>query len=374
MKKTLCLMLALVLMIPAFALADDNTPIKIGVFEPLTGSKAAGGQMEYEGIQVAHDLAPEVLGRPIELVAVDNKSDDVEAATAAARLVESEKVAVVLGSWGSSLAIAGGPSFEAAKVPAIGTSCTNPNVTLGRDYYFRVCFLDDFQGTILANYAKNTLGATKAAIICDISNVYAIGLRNYFIAAFGQENICAEAYFNTGDQEFSAQLATVMAAEPDVIFVPADYTEPGLIMQQARQLGYKDIPFLGGDTWETEPLIEIGGAATENCRFTTFFDADAAPTAESEAFLKAYEARFGGKPKGAVTALGFDAYMAAVKAIEKAGTTDGEAVQKALTELEFTGVTGKCSFDENGDAVKNQAIIKTVKDGKFAYLDTVVME
>ena len=373
MRKMLALVLALMLVVPAVALSDAE-PIKIGVFEPLTGSKAAGGQMEYEGIQVAHDLFPTVLGRPIELVPVDNKSDDVEAATAAARLVESEKVAAVIGSWGSSLAIAGGASFKAAQVPAIGTSCTNPNVTLGNDYYFRVCFLDDFQGTILANYAKNTLGATKAGIICDISNVYAIGLRNYFIEAFGAENICAEAYFNTGDQEFSAQLATVMAAEPDVIFIPADYTEPALIMQQARQLGYNDILFLGGDTWETEPLIEIGGTAVEACRFTTFFDADAAPTPEIETFLAAYAARYNGeKPKGAVTALGYDAYIAAVKAIEAAGTTDGPAVQKALMELDFVGVTGRTTFDENGDAVKNQAIIKTVADGKFTYMDTVLI-
>lgn len=376
MKKLLALIVALLLVAPAAALAEPVEPIKIGVFEPLTGSKAAGGQMEYEGIQAAHDVISEVLGRPIELVPVDNKSDDVEAATAAARLVESEKVDVVIGSWGSSLAIAGGPSFEAAQTPAIGTSCTNPNVTLGREYYFRVCYLDDFQGTILAEYAKKTLGAEKAAIICDISNVYAIGLRNYFIQAFGEENICAEAYFNTGDQEFSSQLATVMAADPDVIFVPADYTEPGLIMAQARQLGYKDIVFLGGDTWETEPLIEIGGEATEACRFSTFFDADATPTPEIETFLAAYEARFGegAKPKGAVTALGYDAYMAAVKAIEAAGSTDGPAVRDALAKLEFTGVTGKISFDQNGDAVKNQAIIKTVKDGKFTYVDTVILE
>jgi len=374
MKKVVALVLAMLLFVPALALSEVE-PIKIGVFEPLTGAKAAGGMMEFEGIQAAHSLVSEVLGRPIVLVPVDNKSDDVEAATAGARLVDSEKVDIVLGSWGSSLSIAGGASFKAAQVPAIGTSCTNPNVTLGNEYYFRVCYLDDFQGTLLANYAKNNLGAKTAAVICDISNVYAIGLRKYFVEAFGAENIVAEAYFNVGDQEFSSQITTVMAANPDVIFMPSDFTEPGLLMKQARDMGYADVPFLGGDTWETEAMIDIGGAAVEACRFTTFFDADAVPTPEITAFLDAYAAMFGGeKPKGSVTALGYDAYMAAVKAIELAGTTEGPALRDALASLEMVGVTGALKFDENGDAIKTTAVIKTVKDGVFTYLDTVIVE
>lgn len=372
MKKMVVILLALVMAVPVFAHAENEGPIRIGVFEPLTGAKAAGGQMEYDGIKAAHSIRNEVLGRPIELVAVDNKSDDVEAATAAARLVESEKVDVVVGSWGSSLCIAAGPSFEAAQVPAIGTSCTNPNVTLGNDYYFRVCYLDDFQGTVLAEYAKNELGAKTAAIICEISNVYATGLSNFFTKAFGEENIVATAYFNQGDQEFSSQLMTVMAANPDVVFVPSDFTEPGLIMQQAKQLGY-DAVFLGADTWDTQALIDIGGEAVEGCRFTTFFDADADPTPESEAFLAAYQAMFGEIPMGAVTALGYDAYMTAIDAIEAAGTTDGPAVREALVALSTQGVTGEISFDENGDAVKNQAIIKTIENGEFKYVTTVVL-
>ena len=352
----------------------DEDVIKIGVFEPLSGANAAGGEMEYEGIQVAHSLKNEVLGKKIVLVPVDNKSDDVEAVNAAVRLVDSEKVDIVLGSWGSSVAIAAGATFEAAQVPALGTSCTNPNVTLGNDYYFRVCYLDDFQGTLLANYAKNNLGATKAAVIYDVSDTYAVGLYKYFKEAFGEENIVAEAKFNKGDQDFTAQISSVMKAEPDVIFAPSGYTEAGLMMKQAREQGYEDILFLGADTWETEAMIEVGGDAVEACRFTTFFDAEATPTPESEAFLAAYEEMFGGKPKGAVTALGYDAYMAAVAAIEKAGTTDGPALRDALASLEITGVTGDCKFDENGDAIKNSAVIKTVTDGKFTYVDTVVVE
>ncbi|MDL2257970.1 ABC transporter substrate-binding protein [Eubacteriales bacterium OttesenSCG-928-K08] len=357
---------------PAPVETGDDDVIKVGIFEPLTGANAAGGQMELEGIKVAHSLVGEVLGKKIVLVEMDNKSDDVEAVTAAERLVNSEKVDIVVGSWGSSVCIAAGDTFMNAKVPAIGTSCTNPLVTLDNPYYFRVCYLDDFQGTLLANFAKQE-GYKTAAVITDVSDTYAIGLKKYFVDAFGAENIVAEAQFNKGDQDFTAQITSVMAANPEVIFAPSGYAEAGLMMKQAADLGY-NILFLGADTWETEVMFEVGGVATENCRFTTFFDADAAPTPESTQFLTAYEAMFGGKPKGAVTALGYDAYMVAIAAIEKAGTTDGEALQKALTELDVTGVTGRCVFDENGDAVKNQAIIKTVQDGGFKYISTVVVD
>ncbi len=378
MKRKLALLLALT-MIPSLILggcggaAEDKSDIKIGVFEPLTGANAAGGQMELEGVKAAHSVKNEVLGRKIVLVEMDNKSDDVEAVTAAERLVNSEKVNAVVGSWGSSVAIAAGPTFMNAKVPAVGTSCTNPLVTQGNPYYFRVCYLDDFQGTLLANYAKQN-GFTKGAIIVDVSDTYAIGLRKYFVEAFGEENIVAEAKFNKGDQDFTAQISTVMAQNPDFIFAPSGFTEAGLMMAQSAQMGY-DVLFLGGDTWETEVLYEVGGPAAENCRFTTFFDADATPTAESKQFLDAYAAlNNGAKPKGDVTALGYDAYMAVVAAIEKAGSAKGEDIQKALTELDVVLVTGRCRFDSNGDAIKDQAIVKTVTADGFKYVDTIVVK
>lgn len=373
MKKALSLLLVLVMVVALFSgCGKKDDVIKIGIFEPLTGANAAGGQMELEGILTAYSLKSEVLGKKIELVQADNKSDDVEAVTAAEKLVD-EDVSVILGSWGSSVCIAAGSTFKNAGIPAIGTSCTNPLVTLDNDCYFRVCYLDDFQGTLLANWAKNN-GYTKAAVICDISDTYAIGLREYFIEAYGKDNIVAEAYFNKGDQEFSAQLSSVMAAKPDVIFAPGGYTEAGLLMKQAAELGYDDVLFLGGDTWETEAMIDVGGAAVEACRFTTFFDAEATPSAQSAEFLAAYDKEYGGAPKGSVTALGYDAYMTAVAAIEKAGSADPQAIRDALAGLEVTGVTGTFTFDENGDAKKNMAIIKTVEDGKFKYVETIVVD
>ncbi|PID79606.1 MAG: branched-chain amino acid ABC transporter substrate-binding protein, partial [Clostridiales bacterium] len=192
----------------------DGDVIKIGVFEPMTGANAAGGAMEVEGVKLANKLYPEVLGKKVELVIVDNKSDKVEAANAATRLVDKEKVNAIIGSWGSSFSMAAGPIVMDGKVPAVGASCTNPLVTIGNDYYFRVCFIDSFQGVVMANYAFNKEGAKKAAIIQEISNDYSVGLAKFFTDEFkkltGDENaIVAVANYNTGDQDFTAQLQTV---------------------------------------------------------------------------------------------------------------------------------------------------------------------
>lgn len=348
--------------------------IKLGVFEPLTGANAAGGELEVEGIELAHELYPEVLGKKIELVIVDNKSDKVEAATAAARLVEKDKVSAIIGSWGSSLAMAAGDVVKNAKVPAVGTSCTNPLVTQGNDFYFRVCFIDPFQGLVMANYAYNKLGAKKAAIIQEVSNDYAVGLAKFFTDNFvkltnDQNSIVAVANYNTGDQDFTAQLTNIKAQNPDVIFAPGNFTESALLIKQARQLGITT-QFIGADTWETPEFIEIGGDAVEGAEFSTFFATEKPITAESTTFLDAYRAKYNKEP-AAVTALAYDAYLILVKAIEAAGSADPVEIQKALVATkDFQGAAGVVNFDENGDAVKS-AVLKTVKDGKFTFMDVV---
>ncbi|MDR1587551.1 MAG: ABC transporter substrate-binding protein, partial [Treponema sp.] len=231
--------------------------IKIGVFEPMTGANAAGGAMEVEGIRLANELNPtiEVGGKTykVELVVVDNKSDKVEAATAVQRLIDGDKVQVILGSWGSSLSMAGGEVARDAKIPVIGLSCTNPLVTAGNDYYFRVCFIDPFQGTVMANYAFNDLKAKNAVIVQEVSNDYSVGLAKFFSDNFKRLTgnagaILTTVNYNTGDQDFSAQLTTIRSLRPDVIFAPGNYTESALVMKQARELGI-NIPIIGGDTW-----------------------------------------------------------------------------------------------------------------------------
>lgn len=353
----------------------DEEVIKIGIFEPITGANGAGGAMEEEGVRLANKLYPEVLGKKVELVLADNKSDKVEAANAAIRLVEQEKVNAIIGSWGSSLSMAAGSIVKDAQVPAVAASATNPLVTLGNDYYFRVCFLDPFQGDVLARYAAEKLGAKKVAIIKEVSNDYAVGLAKFFSDAFikytGDENaIVAEVNYQTGDQEFSAQIQAVAKENPDVIFAPGNYTESALIIKQAREQGI-DTPFLGGDTWETPEFLQIGGEAVEGVVISTFFSQDFPITEESKVFLDAYAEHGQFDEPAAVTALAYDAYLVILDAIERAGSADPVAIRDALAETkDFEGATGYISFDENGDAVKD-VVMKVVKDNKFVYLDTI---
>ena len=353
---------------------DSSDVIKIGVFEPMTGANAAGGEMTVEGIELAHAKVSEVLGKKVELVILDNKSEKVDAANAVSRLIDKDKVVAIIGSYGSSLSMAAGDIVKNAKVPAVGCSPTNPLVTLGNDYYFRVCFIDPFQGTVMANYAFNELRAKKAAIIQDVQQDYSIGLSKYFVDAFVKltgdaSSIVATTSYNTGDQDFSAQLTNVKALNPDVIFAPGNYGESALLIKQARDLGI-DIPILGGDTWEAPEFLSIGGSAVEGAVYSTHFTAESPVTAASEEFLKEYKAKFN-KDANAFAALGYDAYMVIIDAIEKAGTTDSVAIRdKIAATKDFMGATGMITLDINGDAVKS-AIINQVKDGKFVYLTTV---
>ncbi len=357
---------------------SSGNVIKIGVFEPMTGANAAGGALEVEGIKLANELYPTVTvgGKEykVELVIADNKSDKVEAANAAQRLVDAEKVKLILGSWGSGFSIAAGPIVQDAQVPAIGLSCTNPLVTQGNPFYFRVCFIDPFQGTVMANYAYKNENAKTAVLIREVSNDYSVGLSKFFSDTFkqltGDSNcILAELNYNTGDQDFTAQLTTIKSVNPDVIFAPGNYTESALIMKQARELGIQ-AKFLGGDTWETPELIDVGKEAVEGCVLSTFFDAQGATSELAKTFLSKYDEKYHKEP-AAVTALGFDGYRLALDAIARAGTLDTVKIKDALAQTKgFDGVAGTVTLDKNGDATKS-AFIKTVKDGKFSYMTIV---
>ena len=350
--------------------ADAKT-VKVGVFLPLTGDNAAGGELELRGIKLANKLYPEINGKKIELVVADNKSDKAEAANVAARLIEKDKVKVILGSYGSSLAMAAGNIVKEAKVPAIGTSCTNPQVTLNNDYYFRACFIDPFQGTVMANYAFKK-GAKKVAIVQEVSNDYAVGLAKFFKDAFEKlgGQVIEVANYQTGDKDFTAILTNIKAKNPDIIFAPGNFTESALLIKQARQLGIK-AQFMGGDTWETQEFIDVGGKDVEGASLSTAFDREKATTEEAKKFLDAYVKEYKGEPS-ALTALAYDAYLIAIDGIKRAGTTtDSVKIRDAIAQTkDLETVTGKTTLDKNGDAIK-AAIIKTVKDGKFKYLDFV---
>lgn len=356
----------------------DSDVIKIGVFQPLTGENGGGGSQELDGIKYANKVYSEVLGKKVELVIVDNKSDKGEATTAVTRLIEKEGVCAILGSYGSGVSIAAGDIIKKAGIPAIGCSCTNPMVTQGNDFYFRVCYLDPFQGTVMANYAIQK-GAKTAAVITQNGDDYSTGLGNFFKQAFikltgDEKSIVSEGVFQTNEQDFNSILTNVKAANPDVIFAPSSVATAPLVIKQARALGIT-CPIMGGDTWENPAIIDVAGKDAEGIVVSTFFDEnDKAATAEAKKFVPGIKKEFTQYQSiiPAVSALGYDAYIVLLDAIKRAGSTEGEAIRKALVETkDFEGVTGAISFDKNGDAKKNLAVIKTVKDGKFTYLDTV---
>ena len=363
----------LVLSVPAVGAAEPDV-IKIGVFEPMTGAMAAGGEQTWEGIELAKEQRSEVLGKPIEVVLVDNKSEKVEAANAMARLIDAEGVVGVVGSYGSSLSMAGGEVSEKAGIPVMGCSPTNPLVTKGKDYYFRVCFIDPFQGSVMAKYAVDDLGAKTAAIIQDVAQDYSVGLSFYFREKFIEltgdpKSIIAFSSYQTGDQDFTAQLTDAISKNPDVIFSSGYYGEAALLAKQARELGYEGV-LLGGDAWDAPELIEIGGDAANGLTFSTHYDPQGATTPASKGFVDLYEAKYERAPN-AFAALGYDAYMLLVDAIERAGTTDGDAIRDALASTDkFEGVTGWITIDADHNAVKS-AVVKTVKDGEFSFLTIV---
>ena len=389
MKKFIALALALVMCLALVVACGDGgsvsggDTIKIGVFEPVTGENGGGGYQEVIGIRYANSLRNTVTidGKEykVELKEVDNKSDKTEAVSAAQTLV-SEGVSAVLGSYGSGVAIAAGQIFADAKIPAIGCSCTNPQVTEGNDYYFRVCFLDPFQGTVMASYALDE-GYKKAAIITQLGDDYSSGLGSYFEKAFKElgGEVVASEQFQTNQTDFKAILTNIKAQNPEVIFAPTSIATAPLVIKQARELGIEAV-IMAGDTWQNATIVENAGDYAEGVVCSTFFDEGDTSSKLTTDFVKGFKeflntdqeylTKNGGDGVASVSALGFDAYNAALDAIEAANSTDTTAIRDALAALKTEGVTGAIEFDENGDAKKDMAYIDVVKGGKFTFLKT----
>jgi len=377
MKRILALCMAMVFAFAGLAQAADDT-VRIGVFLPLTGQNAFGGQLELEGVQMAHKEAGTVLGKKVELFVVDNKSDKVESANAVKRLIEKEKVQAIIGTYGSSLAMAGGEVSEKAGIPQVGTSCTNPLVTQGKKYIFRVCFIDPLQGAGAATYAAKTLKAKKAAMLVDVANDYAVGLANFFKKSFTKlgGNVVATLNYQSGDQDFTAQLTKIISEKPDVLFIPSYFAEGAIIMKQAKELG-ATFKIMGGDAMDNPEIVKIGGSAVEGFVHTTFpYDPsmkDMNPVAKkfTDEWKKTHDAK---NDPNVNAALGYDAYMIIIDAIKRAGKADPAAITKALAETKnFMGVTGSTTINETHDAVKPIGLV-TIKDGKKVYIGEVAPE
>ena len=357
----------------ANALADES-PIKVGEYGAFTGKEAAFGVSARKGVILAFEeanAAGGVLGRQVELLTEDNQSKQGESATIAKKFAYRDKVVAVLGGNPSTNSLEAAPVLQLAKIPMIAISSTNPRVTELGNYIFRVCFIDPFQGAVLAKFATETLHAKRAGILTSVNNAYSVGLskvfREKFTAAGGE--IVAEQRHSEGDKDFRAQLTTLKSAGVDSILHSGNYTEGALICIQARQLGL-NVPIFGGDAWEAPALIEIGGKAVEGMYYSTHGSPESTAP-EVVNFVQKFKARWEGETPDSIAALGYDAAVLLFDALKRAGTTDSAALRDAIaTTKDLPGVTGRITIDAQRNATK-AAVILTVKDGKFAYVETV---
>ncbi len=347
--------------------------IVIGEYGSLTGTTATFGQSTHNAVMLAteqQNAAGGVNGKKIRILVEDDQSKPEEAATAVSKLINQDRVVALIGEVASSRSLAAAPIAQAAKVPMISPSSTNPEVTKKGDYIFRVCFIDPFQGEVLAKFAANTLKVKRVAVLYDVRNDYSVGLRNYFIEKFKQLGgvIVADQSYSEGDSDFRAQLTQLKATKPEAILTPGYYTEVGTIARQARDLGIT-VPLLGGDGWDSPKLFEIGGKAIMGSYMSNHNSVDD-PDPRIQKFVADYRAKYGSVPDS-LAALGYDAANVLFDAIKRAGTTEGPKLRDAIAATaDFPGVTGTITLDKDRNAVKPAVVLK-VGDGKFEYVETI---
>jgi branched-chain amino acid transport system substrate-binding protein len=346
--------------------------IPVGQFASLTGAQASFGQSTDKGVQLALaeiNAAGGVLGQPLRIITKDNQSKPGETSTAVRELIARNKVVALIGEVASGRSLEAAPIAQRSGIPMISPASTNEKVTETGDHIFRVCFIDPFQGTVCAKFSRK-LGFKKAAIITDVSKDYSLGLAKSFKQEFTANGgvISGEQSYSGGDKDFSAQLTAIKADNPQVIFLPAYYTEAPLIIRQARQLGIT-VPFVGGDGWDSPELVGVGGSAVEGCYFSNHFS-DQSKDPRVVAFVDAYRKKYNGEPD-AMVALGYDSVYLLADAMKRAGTTDPAKVNAAIAATkDFPGVTGKITLDDHRNPNK-PAVMLQVKNGKFAYVETV---
>jgi branched-chain amino acid transport system substrate-binding protein len=352
----------------------SSTEIVVGEFASLTGKEATFGGSSHEGTQLAIEqlnAAGGVLGKKFKLITEDNQTKAGESATVVNKLISKDGAVAILGEVASSRSLEAAPICQSNGVPMISPSSTNPKVTETGDFIFRVCFIDPFQGTVMANFATKTLKAKKVAVFTDVKSDYSKGLAKYFKEGFTKAGgqIVSELDFNGGDKDFKGQLTTIKGANPDAVFVPGYYTDAALICIQAKEIGL-NVPLFGGDGWESDTLTKLGKEAVEGNYFSTHYAPDVA-TDLSKKFVADYQKRYNGKLPDAMAALGYDSAMLLADAMKRAGSTDGAKVRDALAATkDFPAVAGNITINEKRDAVKSAVILK-VDGGKFKFVETV---
>lgn len=392
MKKKVALLLTLVMIFSLFAVgcgsnddAEYAGTVKIGVFEPASGDNGAGGKQETLGIQYANKVQPtvDINGETykVELVPADNESDTNKGISAAQTLVSSG-VSMVLGTYGSAVAIAAGKVFKEAGMPALGITCTNPQVTEGNPVYFRICFLDPFQGTVLANFAYEN-GARKAYCLSKLGDDYSVGLVNYFVKAFEKlGGKVVEEQFPQGNSDFTSYVANAKAKGCDVFYSPVSIEAAALIIDQAeaQKLG---MPILAGDTWDSNVVLEAAKGKDIELNVTTFYQEGGNPDFDngikewinSDSTAKANNN--GNDQIAAVSAMGYDAYFVALEAIKKANSKEPADILAVLPDLVYEGgVCGTVKFNETGDAEKTEAVVKhcNTETGEWKFVKTQTIE
>jgi branched-chain amino acid transport system substrate-binding protein len=357
--------------------AEDHSTIQIGFFGDLTGPTFNFGVSAKNGVLMAADeinQAGGINGHMIDIVIEDDKGSPEEAAQVTGKLIDRYKVIAIIGAGASGNSLAAAPRAQSAHVPLIAPSSTNPAVTQAGDYIFRACFIDAFQGEVMAKFAANTLQAKKAAIMLDYNSPYSRGLTEFFELSFaklGAEIVVKQSY-QQGDADYRGQLSLIKAANPDIIYIPGYYGDVAIIARQARQLGLT-MPLLGADGWDAPELWELGGDALNGSYISNHYSADG-PSETIQRFAHAYRQRYGNLTPDAHAALAYDALRFLAEAIQRAGTTGGPKLRDALAETkDFAGVTGIISMDRDRNAVKPAVILK-LEDGKYIYQETIQPE
>jgi len=348
--------------------------IKIGHFASMTGGTANFGQSCDKGARLAIqeiNAAGGVLGRPVELITEDDRSQSTEARTSALKLIQQDKVVALIGEVASSNSIAAAPVAQQAQIPMVSPASTNPEVTEKGDYIFRICFIDPFQGEVMAKFGYNSLGKKTAAIFTDVKSAYSVGLAKYFRETFTQlgGTITTEEAYSQNDIEFKAQLTKIKRENPEILFVPGYYNEAGLIARQARELGLNAV-ILGGDGWDSPKTMEVGGAAVEGAYFSNHYASDD-PNPVITDFISKYKIAHGGEVPDAMAVLGYDVLRLVVDAIGRAGSTEGPKIRDALAATkDFPGVSGSITIDALRNARKAAVVLK-IENGALKFAERV---
>jgi branched-chain amino acid transport system substrate-binding protein len=354
----------------------NSGSIVVGYYGDLTGRTSNFGQSTKRGVEMAVDeinKAGGINGRQIQVLSEDDEGRPEKAATVVTKLIDQDRVIALVGEVASGNTLAAAPKAQAAKVPMISPSSTNPAVTQVGDYISRVCFIDPFQGEVMAKFAANTLKAKTAAVMLDFNSPYSRGLTEFFEASFkklGGQIVDKQSY-TQGDRDYKGQLTAIRSHNPDVIYVPGYYGEVGVIAKQAQQLDIK-APMLGGDGWDAVQLWELGGNALNGSYISNHYSVDD-PSPAIQKFVADFKTRNGIAPD-ALAALGYDAMRVLADAIKRAGTTEGPQLRDAINATKnFPGVTGIISIDANRNAVKPAVVLK-LQDKKYIYQETVYPE